>query len=278
MKVVIYCNDDNRNKLNGAAVTAQSVKKRGNLPESTEYILYTQRIEQAKNYKPVQIAFDEVASPPIGIDWGKVPKWHPVKKRPLYKEQWTKILSWINTPCEGEPVILIDYDILCLGSIREAIPPDGEKLFSGRLGWVKKMNQSAIGCNGGFLIKTPKFDESDAPKIMIQPLFNGIACYKSKNTWNITDEGATTWYFLRRGFDCFLSLEYKFNELAKTVLKKKKQIGSSDIRMLHYAGNNKPWGNEQRKKTDGAFREICKPWDAELAEIMQKVQEEKDGI
>ena len=271
MKVVIYCNNDDKNKLNGAAVTAYSIRKRGKLPDNTKYILYTYRPVQAREYPAVSVAFDEVMEPPFKIDWGKVPKWNPVRRRMWYREVWTKIVSWIKTPCDGEPVALIDYDIICLGSIAEAIPTDSF-LFSGRLGYLKKEQKRAIGCNGGFLVKSPLFDDSDAPKLMMQPLYLGNACFKAKNTWNITDEGGTTWYLLNRGFSQFKALDTKFNYLAKVILKRGLNLEQKDVRLLHYAGNNKPWGNEERRKKEKNFRYICKPWDADLEEIFKIIR------
>ena len=222
MKYLQFINTASRSELDGATVAAWSVRRRGNLPENTRYILYTQEPEKARQDETAAAVFDAIEPPPVDMEWFKSRPWNLFRvphRRYILKNRrfihwvlWLKFCCWLDTPTDGEPVIFADYDTLCFGSIREAIPGAGYK-YAGR-----RNVRTNGSCNGGFLIKTPEFTEKDAA-IMKEPLRNVRTYAAASFLWRYDDEMATAWYAKEAGMAHFYPLEPKFNRRIQAHVK-----------------------------------------------------------
>lgn len=241
MRLIEYCDSADAIKLTAAAVSAYSFKCNGGFPESTEYILYCPETALALENVAIRKVFNRVLPPPIQFILDAAPSDNPALETQWQKATWSKFLSWVHTPCDGKPVFHADYDTLCCGSVLEAVPVAG-KFFSGRLN-----KENDISCNGGFYVKTPEFDESDAPELMTAPVLSADVYKEAYKLWWATDEMGVSWFFHKHGFTKFYELDWRFNMPVYKQKRTKQSVETNDVRVLHFMGVTKPWNMKSER-------------------------------
>lgn len=242
MKYVTFVDRADKNYACAAAVAAWSIRSHGGLPSSTEYILYTTDPENYTN-PLLQKAFNAVLAPPFDMEKLASINWdeRPVRqmRSEFDKEHrktqmfWTKFLSFLETPCDGDAVMYTDFDMLCVDTVCSAIP-SRNKTWSA----VRWSNRS---CNNGLLVKTPKFDASGGVVKMQEPLWDLKAYNIGYKIWPWDDEIGPAWYFYRYGRSDFYDLPLKFNRSIRGLRNSNEKLGDTDLRFIHYVHTYKPW-------------------------------------
>ena len=255
IKVIQYFHGTSPALLEAACVAAWSIRQNGGLPADTRYILYTTTPENFENPFLYKI-FDEVKEPTFdwrrlwNLDW----KSRPIREsnqRIAHRAQmcFTKYLQWVEEPCSAEDyVIFHDMDILCLGSLMEALPMTEEQLWAAVPYLTPWEGRIRLGTNGGFYIKRGAFNQTDLPRQMQEMVWND-----EKYSWTYhtllpnMDESAVAYFFHYHGFSTFKQLDSRFNLWnVKEFIRKRKTLEQCDIRIMHYAAQPKPWDTLQK--------------------------------
>lgn len=234
MKFIQYHNSLDEQGIEACCIAAYSARKNGNLPNCS-FVFYHTKSEEVKNIPIVKVAFDEVLplpekalktlnSLPNYVNW--------IHKSNRHLSCWSKFLCWLFT--DGD-CILTDYDVLCLGSIREAIPKSPNIISGFKAGGKQPV------FIGSVLGKNASFDYSGARDVMLTALLNQDIYIYTQKKWNWIDEAAVWYYFHCYGMGNALCLERKFNMGLWWLDRHPKDF--KDIRLLHFVSNYKPWNN-----------------------------------
>ena len=236
MKFIQYYDSDDIAGIIACCVVAYSVRQKGEL-EDCEYILYNQNYSKHKDNSIIKKVFDRVEPFPDAVNQiiDNLPEHcRHIKDNQRELSCWRKFLCWLYT--KGA-VVSTDYDLLCLGSIKELIPPNGY-IFAGRQANDGRFTKVL---NGGVLSKNEDFDKSDAGEVLLEALLNKNAYKKSQKNWNWIDEAATWHYIHKRGVKGIHVVDARYNMKALWHIKTGRSIEYNDIRLLHFGGANKPW-------------------------------------
>lgn len=239
MKFIQYYNQTDEKGISACCVAAYSARKNGGLKDCS-YIFYHPEYDKIKNIPIVKKTFDEVLPLPKNVteilnNLPEYVKWIHNNIRNF--SCWSKFLCWLYT--DGD-CFFTDYDLLCLGSIQEAVPQT-PKIVSGF-----KANGKYPVFNGGVLIKNKEFDNSGARGIMLKALIDHEAYIFSQCNWTQIDEAATWYYIHCCGTDKVEFLPRKFN-MGLWYLDRNPEAYNNDIRLLHFGAGYKPWCQRAEK-------------------------------
>ncbi len=234
MKYIQYYNQTDERGITACCVSTYSVRKNGNLKDCS-YIFYHPEYKTIREIPIVKKVFDEVLPLPEQVtkildNLPEYVRW--IRNNARHFACWSNFLCWLFT--EGD-CFYSDYDLLCLGSMEEALPK-APKIVAG----FKACGKYPV-FNGGLLIKNSEFDSSGAREIMLKALLEQEAYIYSQCNWAQIDEAATWYYIHQCGDEKVLYLERKYN-LGLWHLKRKPR-SFEDARMLHFVSHFKPWNN-----------------------------------
>lgn len=293
MKIVYYIN--NAGCAIPVAVSAWSVRSRGNLPTQSQYILYTDDEECFKDPILTKV-FDDVQYTPYDKDWfdnlpwGQFPWGTPdtnaimevpvnqsafggdVSKLKEYtnvhrsrKTFWARFTSFLKTLCDGDMVLQFDWDMLCLHGISGIVPPYPYTWSAYRRG--------ACSYNNGFTLKTPEFDKEGGSECMLEPLEDPEKYTLAFNVHPSGDEVGPAWYELSRGHEDVWSPDVTFNYSAPYAIENNVDIRRRGVRLLHYGYLSKPWMKYVDQKSPvvevwwDALREMCVDIEEEVPDV-----------
>ncbi len=242
MKVVQFLDKSDETSVGAIATSIWSVQRNGNLPTTTEYILYTTD-EKNKDSILLKELYDRIEAPPMtssdldGSDIeGFVPGSGSDEYGKIYRTQhvfWNKMLSFLKTPCDGDAVLALDWDALCLRNISGCIPGRPKVFACCRYG--------EYNLGGGFLVKNPKFDEDNIADIIMEPLYDREKYEKAYKLHVSGDEVGLTWYLLNHGTSAISQLAYSYGYSAYYAIRNNIDIAGAGVRILHYGYKSKPW-------------------------------------
>lgn len=240
MKVVHYIDNLTRDKLMAVSVSAWSVRKYGNLPRNTKYVLYTNDVIN-KNNLILNYVFDSIENPPFDsaildkVEWNKLLPLPDGYDRDYADQRmfWTKLLSFVYAPCDGAPVVYLDWDALCVNGITGIVPPVDKALG---IFWYKYSIY-----NNGVMVKNPIFNEKGYDSCVVEPLFD---VEKFKLAYAIHpsgDEVGTAWLGLNYGTTAIRKLDASYNYSGEYALKHGIDAKDRGARIVHYVNRMKPW-------------------------------------
>ena len=241
MKVVQFL--DSKHDIDGEAIatSAWSVRKKGSLPTNTQYILYTVN-ECHFNNPVINAVYDIVTRPPYDEKWladlnlnsfGLMPEQDAYcKEYRTRRKFWGKFLSFLNTPCDDDFVIHLDWDTICNGSLIGSLPPD-DKAWSCYCG--KRY------CTNSFLVKSQNFDDAGIADIMMEPLYNPEIYSAVQQIFPSVDEIGTTWYRMKCGDSTLFPLRGTYCGDVENYIRNKIPFEQHNDRILHYINKTKPW-------------------------------------
>ena len=232
------------------AVAAWSIRKNGNL-DNAQYILYT-TTPQLQQMPILKKLYDKIEPPPwdyqkvLQLDWKKRSERFFNRTQNLETVRWSqacwiKFLCFLEEPCSSEDVVIyVDYDILCLGSLKESFPPPTKALA----GYLYRCDKNGLWTtNNGYLVKNGLFTEMNLSAKLQEPLWDVQKHAEAARLCNSNDEMAVIWYLENypRENDCFYALPRKYNILPWLHTRSGKSMEQADARLVHYSGGTKPW-------------------------------------
>lgn len=266
MKFIQYYDSDDCNGITACCVAAYSARKNGGL-ENCEYVFYhPEIIDIVDKYPFVNAIFDKCAPLPEGVNQiiNNLPEHcKHIREQRRQLSCWRKFLCWLYTPGD---VIFTDNDILCLGTIKEMIPPEG-RIIAGRAALGRR---TVKALNGGVLAKNIAFDETDAPKIMVETLLNKYAYTFTRRVWKGIDECATLRLLQKKGMRVLHWLDSRYNMNADWHIQTGKSIEYNDVHLLHFTGRWKPWN-----KIPAIYKFVQGRWLKMKDEMLQYAEDNK---
>lgn len=275
IKIIQYIHGTSWDLLLPAAVAAWSVKQRACLPGKHELIFYTTSPENLDN-PFLHKVFDEVRFPTI--DWQKI--WNidwqqredfTYERNPLRKQiVWTNYIQWLETPCEDDDYVIYgDYDLLCVGSLAEALPTAEEgKLWAGRTYYSHMNGEERLATNGGFYIKRGLFNRTMLVRQLQEAFWDTEKHdFALRELSPHLDESDTAYFIYKHGDSTLKHLDERFNYWDfEGHIKTRKTLEQRDIRMVHFIGNDKPWGSIKKP-----YRKLYGRWHAAYRQMMQEI-------
>jgi len=270
IKIIQYMHGSSAALLEAAAVAAWSMKTFGGFrEEEVKLIFYTTTPENLDNPFLHEV-FDEVKEPTFdwkrlwALDWASRPSpnyAHGIHGCENNRRQicWTKYVQWVEEPCEPEDYVLFgDMDVLCVGSLTEALPtPEEDRLWAGVPYRMRHGGKTRVGVNGGFYAKRGAFNQTDLRQQLQEIVWDDEKySFSHHRLCPHIDESAAAWFLHTYGYSTFKWLDSRFNFWNKRKhIRRKQTLEQCDIRIMHYVGGPKPW-DALRKP----FKALCNRW------------------
>lgn len=265
IKIIQYMHGSDPQLLEAAAVAAWSMKMFGGWRDKVRLIFYTTTPENLRN-SLLRNVFDEVKEPTFdwrrmwNLDWAARPS--PDYVHGFQREVcWTKFLQWVEEPCElDDYVIYSDMDVLCVGSLVDALPTTEEnRLWAGVTYHMRHGGEIRTCTNGGFYVKRGVFNQTKLRQQMQEIVWDDEKYAFSYHTLcPHTDESAVAYFLHTYGDSSFKRLDYRFNFWNKEKLvQKKRTLEQCDIRVMHFVRSPKPWDKPREP-----FKALSNRWRA----------------
>ncbi|MDO4571203.1 MAG: hypothetical protein Q4D38_12520 [Planctomycetia bacterium] len=264
------------------AVVAWSIRKNGNLGNA-QYILYTTTPELQEN-PLLQKLYDKIGPPEwdypkvLKLDWEKrserfFNRSTNVESMRWSQACWIKFLCFLEEPCSDEDVVIyVDYDTLCIGSLKEAFPP-ATKAMAGMFHRCGGKNPGR-GVSAGLLVKNGLFTRMNMTTKMQEPLWDIDKHREAARLFDSNDEMAIAWYLenYSRENDCFYALPRKYGIIPWEHIRTGKSMEDADARLVHYGGETKPWNGLR-----APYRKMQQRWIDARDQMIQEWKE-KEGV